>query len=295
VRHANLTAPLLHIQLVSRLTSLTVDTIRAWEKRYAAVNPKRGRARHRLFTADDVARLVLLKEAVDGGASISSIATLGTPELRSFVEGERYVGDIDDAAISRLYKDVCACDRDNLTSHLETAALSRSAVEFADDIISPLMLEISARARSIDESTVRELFLCECIREGASSLFARYVHQRATSTFIFLTLPSERHAVPALLAAMVCAEAGHRSLFAGTEISPQQIEAIAHSMRVAGIGIYVGVHHYDALKLLRDVRKRLPHLPVFVGSHGSPFAPEIQATRTMREFVSRLRAADCLS
>src|SRR5579884_448994 len=100
----------LHIQVVSRLTNLTVDTIRAWEKRYAAVKPQRGPARQRLFTADDVARLVLLKEAVDSGSPISRVASLGTVELRAVVDTGRRVGDRDDATISRLLSKVRAFD-----------------------------------------------------------------------------------------------------------------------------------------------------------------------------------------
>ncbi len=278
----------LHIQSVSRLTNLSVDTIRAWEKRYAAVNPTRGPARQRLFSADDVARLVLLKEAVDSGESISKVASLSTSDLRCFVQAEHLVGDADDAIISRLLSRVRALDTYRLASDLSIASLSRSAVEFADDIISPLMMEISASARSVDESTTHELVLCECVHSVSSLLFAKYARHSSSPRFIFLTLPGERHSVPALLAALACAQAGYRSLFAGTEIAPQHVEALARSMRAAGLGIYMGVHSDDAVRLVHEVKKRLPLLPLFVGASGLRLAPDLRPTQTLRDFVALL-------
>jgi DNA-binding transcriptional MerR regulator len=255
----------LHIQSVSRLTNLTVDTIRAWEKRYGAVSPVRGPAGQRLFSADDIARLVLLKEAVDSGESISQVASLTTPQLRSFVQTEHLVGDVDDAVIARLFNRVRALESYQLAHDLSLVSLSRSAVEFADDLVAPLMIEIAASARSVDESAIQELVLCACLHSISSLLFAKYSRRPGAAAIPFLTLPGERHSVPPLLAALAAAEAGYRSLYVGTEIAPHQIEALAKRSHAAAIGIYVGVHNGDALRLLYDVQKRLPALVVFVG------------------------------
>src|SRR5437868_8101982 len=92
----------LHIQSVSRLTNLSVDTIRAWEKRYAAVRPQRGPAGQRLFSSDDVERLVLLRMAVNGGDAISKVASLSNPELRQLVWADRGPSDPDDATLARV-------------------------------------------------------------------------------------------------------------------------------------------------------------------------------------------------
>jgi MerR family transcriptional regulator, light-induced transcriptional regulator len=278
----------LHIQSVARLTNLSVDTIRAWEKRYAAVSPTRGPARQRLFSSEDVARLVLLKEAVDSGESISKVASLSTSDLRSFVQAEHMVGDADDAVILRLLSRVRALDTYRMAGDLTTASLSRSAVEFADDIISPLMMEITAGARSVDESTTHELVLCECIHSVSSLLFAKYARHPSSPRIIFLTLPGERHSVSPLLAALACAEAGYRSLFAGTEIAPQHVEALVRSMHASALGVYVGVHSDDALRLILEVKKRLPDLPLFVGASGLRFAPELRPTQTLRDFIGAL-------
>jgi DNA-binding transcriptional MerR regulator len=278
----------LHIQTVSRLTNLSVDTIRAWEKRYAAVMPSRAPAGQRLFSSDDVARLMLLKTAVDGGESISKVASLSTQDLRTFVEAERLVGDTDDAIIAHLFNRVRSLDTYQLASDLSLASLSRPAVEFVDDVVSPLMVEITANAHSVDESTMHEYILCESLRSVSSNLLAKYAGFSSSPRIIFLTLPGERHSTPPLLAALVAAEAGYRTMFAGTEIAPQHVDTLARSMRASALGLYVGVLSDDALRLVNEVRKRLPSISLFVGGPGLRLETDLHPTQTMREFVAAL-------
>ena len=278
----------LHIQSVSRLTNLSVDTIRAWEKRYAAVIPSRGRAGQRLFSPDDVSRLVLLRQAVSSGESISRVAALSTPALRRLVQAEQLVGDADDAIISRLFGRVRAFDAHQLASDLSVAFLSRSAVEFADDVISPLMGEITACARSVEESTLHELVLSECIHSISSFLFAKYANHELNPRIIVVTLPGERHSLSAILAAIAAAEVGYRSLYAGTEVAPHHVEVLVRATQAAALGIYVGVQDDDAVHRIYEVKKRLPELPVFVGAADLRHVTELRPTHTLREFAAAL-------
>ena len=71
------------IGAVSRLTGISPDTLRIWERRYAAVTPERSPGGGRLYGADDIARLRLMKQLVDGGDSIGAVATLGHDELQA--------------------------------------------------------------------------------------------------------------------------------------------------------------------------------------------------------------------
>ncbi|MEO1366850.1 MAG: MerR family transcriptional regulator, partial [Acidobacteriota bacterium] len=96
------------IRVVARRTGLTPALIRAWEIRYRAIEPKRGDGRHRLYSDDDVARLILLRKATEAGRRISQVAghsdvalarivteddTSKPPEPRS--DGERLAACVD--------------------------------------------------------------------------------------------------------------------------------------------------------------------------------------------------------
>ncbi|MGZ3499063.1 MAG: MerR family transcriptional regulator [Vulcanimicrobiaceae bacterium] len=277
----------LHIQLVSRLTSLTVDTIRAWEKRYQAVSPERGPAGQRRFSKDDVTRLVLLREAVAVGEPISKVAALSTTELRRLVQMERDVGDVVDATIARLLSYVRAFDIPRLAKELTTVGLTYPAVEFADDVISPLMAEISRTAHTLTEQMTRHAVLSETLSSIFGTLNAKYSADARKPLAIFLTLPGEKHAVSPILAALVATEAGRRGVFLGTEISPAHVEAIAHNIAACEIGIHVGSSSHQTLKAIRDLNRRLPQR-VWVGGNGARNDSLLRVSQTMRQFATFL-------
>ncbi|MES9972026.1 MAG: MerR family transcriptional regulator [Candidatus Thiodiazotropha sp.] len=71
------------IGAVSRLTGVAQDTLRAWERRYSVVVPTRTEAGRRVYTQSDIARLSLIKQLVDQGDTISSLANLSLQELQT--------------------------------------------------------------------------------------------------------------------------------------------------------------------------------------------------------------------
>jgi transposase-like protein len=77
------------IGAVARLTGVSADTLRVWERRYGAVSPQRSAHGGRLYSPDDVARLRLMKQLVEAGDAISTVATLGLDVLRSRVADTR--------------------------------------------------------------------------------------------------------------------------------------------------------------------------------------------------------------
>ncbi len=75
------------IGAVARLTGISPDTLRVWERRYSVVTPFRSDAGTRLYRAQDVGRLTLIKRLVDSGDAISHVAPLTLEQLRERVKG----------------------------------------------------------------------------------------------------------------------------------------------------------------------------------------------------------------
>ena len=77
------------IGAVVRQTGLPAPTIRIWEKRYGAVSPIRTETNRRLYSAEDVARLGLLRSLTEQGHSIGNIANLSLSELEQQFSEDR--------------------------------------------------------------------------------------------------------------------------------------------------------------------------------------------------------------
>jgi MerR family transcriptional regulator, light-induced transcriptional regulator len=77
------------MRVVVRRTGLNASLLRAWERRYGAVEPGRSDGGQRLYSEDDIRKLTLLREAVDAGHNISQVAELSLQGLRDLVLTEQ--------------------------------------------------------------------------------------------------------------------------------------------------------------------------------------------------------------
>lgn len=69
----------------ARLAGLPVETLRIWERRYSLSDAERSERGQRLYSAEQVARLGLLKQLVDQGHAIGMLAGLGREQLQAML------------------------------------------------------------------------------------------------------------------------------------------------------------------------------------------------------------------
>ena len=71
---------------VARMAQMPVATLRTWEQRYQAVRPTTAPSGHRLYSAADVQRVMLLRELTERGNGIGAMAGLQTAQLRELAQ-----------------------------------------------------------------------------------------------------------------------------------------------------------------------------------------------------------------
>lgn len=71
---------------VARLTGIPVETLRVWERRYKLVGPRQSATGQRLYSPEEVARLTIIKQLVDSGHAIGSIAALDSDQLAAMLD-----------------------------------------------------------------------------------------------------------------------------------------------------------------------------------------------------------------
>lgn len=67
---------------VARMLRMPVATLRVWERRYALTQAALTPSGRRLYSADDIQRLALIKQLTDLGHAIGSLAQLDMPQLQ---------------------------------------------------------------------------------------------------------------------------------------------------------------------------------------------------------------------
>jgi len=149
------------IQVVARRTGLTADVIRVWERRYAVVDPDRASNSRRLYSDDDVEKLIMLRRATSASRRIGAVANLPMEQLQALVDN-------DEAAAARLpvakieqrpstgsvmeYFDDCldAVQRFNsqdIYHSLSDASKSLGIIFLLEDLLRPLVSHIQDECR----------------------------------------------------------------------------------------------------------------------------------------------------
>jgi MerR family transcriptional regulator, light-induced transcriptional regulator len=207
--------------VAARMAGLSAETLRVWERRYALSDTLRSERGQRLYSAEQVRRLTLLKQLVDQGHAISVLARLPLEELQEMtvasarvqqpagplrvaVVGGNLAKRIDAGGYEGLEMIVqCSCAR------LEQAAsLSRGAD------VEVLLVELS----ELDESAL-PLILSARDACGATAVVVLY---RFCASATIRALRAQ-----GCLAARVPSELGEllllcRSALAGDRLPPQQ-------------------------------------------------------------------------
>jgi DNA-binding transcriptional MerR regulator len=141
----------MRIKTVVRLTGLSPERLRAWERRHGVVQPRRTPGGYREYSDADVHKLRLLRSLTERGFAISEIAPLGLAEL------DEIANRADAAAVpsprrrsvhaERLLVPAVALDARELGRALRRTLALLPAGEVIIEALLPLVDELSRRTR----------------------------------------------------------------------------------------------------------------------------------------------------
>ncbi len=262
------------IKAVSQATGLSVETLRAWERRYGIVSPQRDDLGRRVYRPEDVLRLRRLREATEQGHPIGRLAQLGDPQLASLLEGtgSAPLQATCDAFVQRILE---AAQRFRASECEQTLTLAIAMLpppQLARSVLRPLLQEVGERWHRGEISIAQERMVSAAIRKHVALLLDSYDRSAHRPPIVFATLPGERHELGLLMAAMICASQGHKVHYLGADLPPHEIARYTREVGAIAVGISV-VMLDDVAKvpaLLAGIARELgPGIPIWLGGGGS--------------------------
>ena len=216
------------VGMVSKMTGLSTHTLRMWEKRYAAVLPKRTEAGGRLYTDTDVERLRLLHKLVQSGHSIGGIANLPDGDLRgmtaaapatSIQTASQHLPELRErvmAAIARLRIR-------EAEQMLTSAALSTEPSEFLKSVVAPILVEVGERWERGELRIAHEHASSALMRGLLFSLIRLYPANDAQRRVVVGTPAKEDHELGAMMVGMLAAMHGWSVFYLGPDLPAEEI------------------------------------------------------------------------
>jgi DNA-binding transcriptional MerR regulator len=222
---------------VTKLTGLSIDVVRVWERRYGAVRPARSDGGTRLYSDADIRRLRRLRQAVDGGHSISQAARLSESELDELLADARPQIEAADpyrAVRERFVEAVRAMDVGAADQELARAATLFPARELVTRIVSPLLDELEEHRTHEDFGIAHQHLAAGLLRNTVGSLFRLHPPSPNADTMVLATPAGDRHEFGTLLAALLAATHGWRVVSLGPDVPAAEI-ALAVRLTNAGV------------------------------------------------------------
>ena len=232
-----MSAPGYPIRAASRLTGISVDTLRAWERRYQAVVPERGE-RGRFYRDADIARLRRLHALVRAGHAIGTLARLSDRELTRLIERGHDHQPARESSEIDLGTIISALDAPNLPaldSALGRFASLLPAPQFIEQVALPLMRAVGDRWEAGSLAPHHEHLVSAILRTVLGGLLRTAPRPRLDKTVVFATLAGERHELGLLAAAVLAAEAGFSVVYLGPDLPAKDIAANAAAVHAAAI------------------------------------------------------------
>jgi DNA-binding transcriptional MerR regulator/methylmalonyl-CoA mutase cobalamin-binding subunit len=252
------------IKAVAQATGLSVATLRAWERRYGVIEPKRGLSGHRLYTADEVSRLRRLRETTDYGHPIGKIAHLSNEELGDLVRDRR--SDHTDRGAAKM---LCARILRAVEQYLpaecdQSIALAFAllpAVEVIREVLAPALRAVGERWRCGDFGIGHERILSSAVRRQVTGLLNIYSGIAKGPTVVFATLSGEHHELGLLMYASLAAGHTLRVDYLGADLPPEVIGEHAHRVDAAAVAVSLVMDEdlRRSMRQLAALRKRLAH------------------------------------
>ena len=255
---------------LSRRTGVQADTIRAWERRYGLVEPRRTSKGYRLYSSADEAVVRAMRELTAKGVAAAEAAALARRGAEA--PPAPSVGALDPAAQAhRLRRALEAFDEEAANAILDDCLGGLSLPRVLDDIVPAAMAEIGSRWRDGETTVAQEHFASSVVRGRLLGL-ARGWGAGAGPLALLACLPGELHDLGLIAFGLSLRQRGWRIAYLGADTPIETLDDAVTRLRprVVIVSASEPERLAAAAKELRSLAMRVP---VSVGGRAAAALP----------------------
>ncbi len=294
------------IQFVSKLTGINAHTIRAWEKRYNAIEPNRDVNGRRLYSQIDIDKLNLLSDLSSLGTPISDLASLPLKELEALYSNffgnnkiqkkNKHVSIDFNSMLQNLIMALKLYKLDIISHELEKIKEGCSLRDFALNLLSPLLQEVGAMCESGELTIAQEHALSAILKFHVGNILFDYANENKLYDHnVILAAPEgELHEFGIMIAALLCKYYGIKFYFLGANLPADSLIQCAKQInsKLIILGISKNMEYtspQSANKYIEKIWGHLDKTKLWVGGYSS--APSSLKNSDIK-FISTLKMLD---
>jgi DNA-binding transcriptional MerR regulator len=251
------------INIAAELCAVPATTLRAWERRYGVPVPRRTASAYRLYTTEDVAQIIRMREMVEKGVSPAQAArvVLGSPPA---VADEHVPIDGLELAQARILAATLRWDAAAIDLELTRLSMLLDAQTLYERVVSPVLTEVGARWERGELSIGQEHLLTDRL-ELAVRASLRALERKDGPLVLLACIDCEQHVLGLLGAALRFAASGAHTTLLGAMMPAEALADAIRSMAPRLVGLSVSLPPPNAKALLRAYGKACGSTPWVVG------------------------------
>jgi DNA-binding transcriptional MerR regulator/methylmalonyl-CoA mutase cobalamin-binding subunit len=264
------------IHRVAKLTGLSKDVIRVWERRFDLLKPTRGTNRYRNYSDEDVALLRHLKEQLDAGGSIGELSKLGREELLRRARASAPQVSFVDNTFSRLLRELLSTldpfDRVTFEKRLNGAVAVVPFEEALHGILLPLQEQIGRLWHDGHVNIAIEHYVTKQIQQKIFSAMNQLPVAEFGAKVVVACPPGEEHDVAALAVAYRCRVRGCRVYYLGANVPIASLANLCRTVKpdLTIISFPLALSDENATELVENLTREVaPTSRVAVGGNGA--------------------------
>lgn len=291
--------PGFNIAAVERDTGLSKDVLRVWERRYGFPVPDRDANGERLYPADQVARLRLIKRLMDQGhrpgkliAAPAEELTALAPRRSRHVERTSPAG-ADSGDLAELLTLIKQHDAAGFLQAMQQRLARQGLQRFVQDSVAPLTRQVGDAWEDGSFEVFEEHLFTELTKRLLRQAIAALPSGRRNPRVLLTSLPDEPHVLGLLMVEALFALEGADCVPLGTQMPLLEIgrAAEAHHADIVALSFSVAFPQRHIPALLQQLRQVLrADIELWAGGGGIVRVPRLPGVRLLDSLDSAIDA-----
>ena len=283
------------IHRVAKLTGLSKDVIRVWERRYGFVKPSRSSNRYREYSDEEVALLRFVKAQMEQGATIGSLAAEGHDSLVARMRVATPVSSEQQQPHDRLLDDLIGSldpvDKAGFERRLNGAVAVIPFDEAVQRILLPLQRRIGELWHQGRLDTAVEHYVTKIIQQKLFSVMNQLPVNEFGPRVLIACPEGETHEIGAQAVAYIAATKGCHVYYLGPDLPSSDLAAFCEKIKpdLVLLSLTEIKEEAAALEQIKELEKLATRWSVGVGGQGA-LAMEDRLRKTEVELLDDLTA-----
>ena len=263
------------IHRVAKLTGLSKDVIRVWERRYGLVKPSRSSNRYREYSDEEVALLRFVKNQMEQGATIGSLAAEGHDSLVARMRIATPVSAEDQKPHDRLLDDLMGSldplDKAGFERRLNGAVAVIPFEEAVQRILLPLQRRIGELWHDGRLSIAVEHYVTKIIQQKLFSVMNQLPVNEFGPRILIACPEGETHEIGAQAVAYIAATKGCHVYYLGPNLPFSGLRTFCEQITpdLVLLSLTEVRSESAALQQLQELEQLATRWPVAVGGQGA--------------------------